>query len=435
MKWQSITLDKIVTSLESGSRPRGGANNCRSGIPSLGAEHLDSNGGFLLDNMKYVPEEHFIGMNRGIIKAHDIVVVKDGSTTGKTSFVNEDFPLKRIAVNEHLFIVRVNKFLALPKYVFYYLYGSAGQIQIKHDLRGATIGGISRQFINKVHIPLPPLSEQRKIVEILDQTDSLLRKRKEVDGKVARILPVLFYKMFGDPGTNPMGWEMKALSEYGAEVRYGLGQPPELCPNGLPLIRATNISKGRIYEDNMLFVNQESVPKNKNAFLKSEEIVVVRSGAYTGDVAQVTVKWEGSIVGYDLVIDPNSKLISEFLEAYLLTSFIQNYYFGKLKSRGGQPHLNAAQLSDTPVPSVPKDKQEFFAAQVRKCRENIHKYEKVDQLIDTLFKNLLHRSFNGQLTSAWRENHCSKLEKELAHQMKAIEKAETYQDANKTRSI
>ena len=62
-------------------------------------------------------------------------------------------------------------------------------------------------------IALPPLTEQRRIVEILDQADRIRRLRTEADVKAERILPALFIKMFGDPGTNPMGWDVKPFRD------------------------------------------------------------------------------------------------------------------------------------------------------------------------------------------------------------------------------
>ena len=47
-----ITLDTVTADLQTGKRPKGGAKE--SGIPSLGAEHLDKSGGFKLTKLKYV---------------------------------------------------------------------------------------------------------------------------------------------------------------------------------------------------------------------------------------------------------------------------------------------------------------------------------------------------------------------------------------------
>lgn len=94
----------------------------------------------------------------------------------------------------------------------------------------STVAGVKmpRVIMSKLReheVPLPPISEQRRIVEILDQADALRKKRAEADAKAARILPALFYKMFGDPATNPKGWPMKALSALGAaaaDARIGV---------------------------------------------------------------------------------------------------------------------------------------------------------------------------------------------------------------------
>jgi type I restriction enzyme S subunit len=52
---------------------------------------------------------------------------------------------------------------------------------------------------NEIRLPLPPLSEQRRIVEILDQADALRKKRAEADAKSKRIMRAVFVKVFGNP--------------------------------------------------------------------------------------------------------------------------------------------------------------------------------------------------------------------------------------------
>ena len=166
--WESINLNEFIT-LESGSRPKGGVRGILEGIPSLGGEHLNTDGGFNFEKIKYIPAEFFESLNKGRIYPNDIIVVKDGATTGKTSFVDNNFPHKDAAVNEHLFIVRVDPKVAFPKFAFYYLFSSKGQQQILSDFRGATVGGISRNFPLKVDIPIPPLTEQEQIVSEIER--------------------------------------------------------------------------------------------------------------------------------------------------------------------------------------------------------------------------------------------------------------------------
>lgn len=95
--WVRMKLNEFIT-LESGSRPKGGVRGILEGIPSLGGEHLNADGSFRFEKIKYVPEDFFKSLNKGQIYPNDIIVVKDGATTGKTSFVDNHFPHKHAAL-------------------------------------------------------------------------------------------------------------------------------------------------------------------------------------------------------------------------------------------------------------------------------------------------------------------------------------------------
>ena len=105
-----------VCSIESGSREKGGASTF--GIPSIGGEQISSAGYILTEKMKYITEEHFKKMKQGILKPGDILLVKDGATTGKCAFYKNEY--KEAAVNEHVFILRANN-LILPRLLYYVL--------------------------------------------------------------------------------------------------------------------------------------------------------------------------------------------------------------------------------------------------------------------------------------------------------------------------
>jgi len=120
-EWNEVPLLNILSSLESGSRPRGGVRGIEKGIPSIGGEHLNDLGDFRFGNIKYVPEDFFRRMRRGIIQIGDILIVKDGATTGKVSIVKPNFPYIPAVVNEHVFICRLKPNI-YPPYVFYFLF-------------------------------------------------------------------------------------------------------------------------------------------------------------------------------------------------------------------------------------------------------------------------------------------------------------------------
>ena len=183
----------------------------RGGFRGLGrdtkprGEHVNSEGGFDFTNIKRIPRSFYDTMRGGRIAPFDILVVKDGATTGKTSFVREDFPFPDAAVNEHVFCVRVDQEKASPAYVYHFLRLPRGQKAIQLDFRGATVGGISREFAAKAKLPLPPLEEQRRIAEVLDRAEALRAKRRTALAQLDSLTQSVFLDLFGHPATK--GWQ------------------------------------------------------------------------------------------------------------------------------------------------------------------------------------------------------------------------------------
>ncbi len=195
--WGNIQLEELLTSLESGSRPKGGVRGITNGIPSVGGEHINDEGSFNFLNVKYVPIEFAAKMNRGQIKSNDILIVKDGATTGRVAFVEGDFPFEKAVVNEHVFICRVSKELN-PKYVFFFLLSKGGQDKVLNNFKGSAQGGINSEFMSNTLVPLAPLSEQHRIVAKLEAIMQKLESNKQRLAKVAQFEYKIFLKNIFD---------------------------------------------------------------------------------------------------------------------------------------------------------------------------------------------------------------------------------------------
>lgn len=167
VEWRSVTMSKLLVSLETGSRPRGGATS--AGVVSIGGEHLDGSGGFRFDRLRYIPADFAESLRRGRIRQGDVLVVKDGATTGKVALVRPSFPFPEAFANEHVFVCRPGESLD-PLFLYYFLVSAEGQRQILLDFRGAAQGGISRGFVDRVCVPCPPLEVQGRVAEGIERT-------------------------------------------------------------------------------------------------------------------------------------------------------------------------------------------------------------------------------------------------------------------------
>lgn len=186
--WRWVKLSDLIVTLESGSRPRGGALGIGSGVPSISAEHMLPNGTFDFSSLRYVPYEYYETMKRGHIRRGDILIVKDGATTGKTCFIDDTFPFRVAVVNEHVFILRVDNSQITPAFLFFWLWGPEGQSAIRANYQGSAIGGITQTFVEKVLVPVPRLPEQERLIAVLrEQMAAAERARKAIEEQLETI--------------------------------------------------------------------------------------------------------------------------------------------------------------------------------------------------------------------------------------------------------
>lgn len=179
--WVQAPLSDLLAALESGKRPRGGVRGMTDGVPSLGGEHLTYAGSFDFSKIKHVPRDFAAAMKRGRIQRGDVLVVKDGATTGKTALVGDNFPYDDAFANEHLFVCRPSTGIS-PKYLATYLRSPMGQERILDHFQGSAQGGINQSFASGTVVPVPPPAEQVRIAERLDEIE---QRRMSV---VARLL-------------------------------------------------------------------------------------------------------------------------------------------------------------------------------------------------------------------------------------------------------
>ena len=96
-------------------------------------------------------------------------------------------------------------------YLYYILISEYFQNEKDKYCSGATQKAINNTNLKKIKIPVPPMKTQEKIVEVLDQAQALIDKRKEQIESLDQLIESIFYTMFGDPVRNEKGWEVKKL--------------------------------------------------------------------------------------------------------------------------------------------------------------------------------------------------------------------------------
>ncbi|WP_433860881.1 restriction endonuclease subunit S [Pseudomonas thivervalensis] len=112
--------------------------------------------------------------------------------------------------------------------------------------------------LKKIEIPLPPLSEQRRIAAILDKVDALRAKRREAVAKLDQLLQSVFLEMFGDPVTNPKGWPVLSIQEACESIVDCVNRtaPTVDYVTDYKMIRTTNVRNFKVSLDSVRYVEK-----------------------------------------------------------------------------------------------------------------------------------------------------------------------------------
>jgi type I restriction enzyme S subunit len=388
-------LSDVVDRMESGSRPKGGVKGEAVGIPSLGAEHLDSKGGFKFNKIKYIPEEFFSSQKRGVINKGDILVVKDGATTGKVSYVDSDFPFDKASINEHLFKLTINSDKADPKYAYYYLSSVDGKRQILSDFRGATVGGISRNFVKKVNIPLPPLGAQKQIVNILDESGNIRQKREESILLLNAYAKSMFIKMFGDPVSNPMKWDTKKFDELGTldrgKSKHRPRNAPELLGGEHPLIQTGDVAKANMYIEGFASTYSDMGLKQSKKWPAGTLCITIAANIAKTGILAFDACFPDSVVGFTA---DDSKTNTVYIHYWM--SFFQKILEANAPE-SAQKNINLRILRELRVIAPPIELQERFKEIVSRCEKIKGDMLAQQQHLESQFLALMQNAFNGSL--------------------------------------
>ena len=388
-------LKDVIANMDSGARPKGGAQV--SGVPSLGAEHLDGNGGFKFDNIKYVPAEFYSELRAGKICVNDILIVKDGATTGKTSFVTDDFPYESAAINEHVFRLTANATKIDASYLFRFLSSPHGNRQIMADFRGATVGGISRGIIDKVKVPLPPLPEQKRIAAILDKADALRQKRKQSLKLLDEFIRSVFLDMFGDPVVNPKGWPVSTIGEVLEFLTSGSrGWAKYYRSNGSIFLRIQNVGKNKLNLEDLTFVDAPDSTEARRTRVKSNDILL----SITADLGRVAVIpknfGEAYINQHLAILRPLDVVNPIYIAQYLCSTGGINQF--KVLNKGGvKAGLNFNDIRSLKFNFAPITLQNKFAATTKFVNEIKANFKLSLREMDEQFNSLVQRAFRGEL--------------------------------------
>lgn len=276
-----------------------------------------------------------------------------------------------------------------------WLYYALRTLRLTDLNRAAAIPGLNRDDAYRQALMLPPLAEQRRIAAILDKADALRQKRREAIAKLDQLLQSIFLEMFGDPVTNPKGWDKVPM---GSLIRVRRGGSPRPIDNFLggdhPWIKIGDATQG---DDVYITRTKEKIVSaglSKTVHLKAGSLVFANCGVSLG-FARI-LKIDGCIHdGWLAFEDIPEKTLGSLFLLKALNGVTR--YFRLTAPSGTQPNLNTGIMKNFQIILPPRTLQKHFESIVGATSASRAHFASALDMQNHIFASLQQRAFTGQL--------------------------------------
>jgi type I restriction enzyme S subunit len=422
-EWKEITLGSVCKFVQYGYTTK--AKDTRNGIGFIRGTDISKNS----VNWDTVPDCEVSpdNLEKYLVKNGDILITRMG-TIGTTALVEK---IARPSVFASYLIRHVvDSALAIPAYVGYVLKSEFFSRFIStHGGAGAVQPNINAKTLSEFTFPLPPLSHQRNIAEVLGAIDARITHLNETNATLEAIAQGLFKSWFVDfdpvraksEGKLPEGMDETtaalfpdafeetelglipatwSISKIGLELKAILGGTPSRANkaywlNGnMPWINSGKVNEFRITSPSEL-ITEEALKKSATKLLPARTTVIAITGATLGQtsIAEIQVCANQSVIG----LPPTDKFPTEYIYFWINTNIKKLI---AAQTGGAQQHINKGNVEDLPI-LVPRAKViNCFKDQVEplflSIANNCFQISTLSNLRDTLLPRLI----SGQLRVA-----------------------------------
>jgi len=335
-----------------------------------------------------------------IIPKGAILLAMYGATVGRMAMLGID-----AATNQAVCSIIPDKKKAFTKYVYYALLN-----KVPDFLRNAVGGAqpnISQGMIRETKISLPPIAEQIRIATILDKADAIRRKRQQAIQLADEFLGSVFLNMFGDPVTNPKGWEIRKLKNISSRIHSGStpkGGSKVYVDKGIMFLRSQNVWRNKLVLDDVVYIDEVTHKVMNKSSLKNKDILITKTGRFNtensslGRAAMYLGEDDGANVnGHVYLVRLIKDVVSEFVLHILTTKEYREYIRRVCVGGIDKRQINKEHLENFPIIYPPITQQEQFSQIIKFHAAQKTKAISCFMSSERLFNALAQRAFRGEL--------------------------------------
>ena len=260
------------------------------------------------------------------------------------------------------------------------------------QISGANLPRLDPKLLAEYSIPLPPLPEQRRIANLLSRADSLRRLRRVGDALSASLLQSVFLERFGDPASNPKGWETVPLGEKLTFITSGSrGWAEHYTDKGDLFLRVQNVGANQLLLDDVAYVQPPDSAESRRTKVQPGDLLLSAT-ADIGRTGVIPENFPTAYINQHLFLLRLKDLSPTFVAGYFCTPNGKAQIL-KLDREGVKSGLNFDDAKGLTVFNPPLPEQEQFAAVVRRVESLRARAGESERQGESLFQSLLSEAF------------------------------------------
>lgn len=297
-------------------------------------------------------------------------------------------------------ILRPNPELIDPDYLFRFISWERTQHEIRHLGRQTTnISNLDRQRFLELPIPLPSLTTQKHIAQVLEYADCARWQAQQIEVELDTLVQALFMERFGDYRQRTPE-SFVSLAEV-ADVVSGVAKGSKLsgAVRTVPYLRVANVQDGflDLSEIKEIEATERDIKKYR---LKDCDILMTEGGDF--DKLGRGAMWSSEIAecihqNHIFRVRLSEAYSPRFFECYLRTPMVKTYFLGCAKKTTNLASINMSQLKALPTPKEPLDRQMHFVMAVQKIEAQRQVVIRQQLELEQAFQSLIQRAFKGEL--------------------------------------
>jgi type I restriction enzyme, S subunit len=349
MKWETARLADKCLAITKGTTPTTlGMSYSDSGIPFIRVNNFREGVLRVNSNILFISQKTQRTLSRSIIKGGDVLLSIAG-TIGRSCVVPGNSPDANC--NQAVCVVRVDKAQIDHRFLQRWFCCDSAFSQFSDGKVSGVISNLSLTHVRNLQVPLPPLPEQKRIAEILDKADALRAKRRESIAKLDELLQATFLDMFGDPVTNPKGWDVVVVGDLLMAANYGTSKKADSEDGEYPILRMNNITYSGAWnfgDLKYIDLDEKDLPKH---LVHRGQILFNRTNSkeLVGKTAVYRKEEPMAFAGYLVRGVVSASADPEYIGAFMNTPQTKQYLRNKCKSIVGMANINAKEFQAIPI--------------------------------------------------------------------------------------